>query len=213
MIKQVLSGILLLLLLASCYTPSLTLRNDVPIESLGICINYADSIDPKFINYVDNQFDHFIRRYNSTHTNVNIGRCTDPVVQSIQVNIESHTLVTPAGQVTGVIGSVAGLVGLPILMNAVESPVLLFIAFNPRNKTDLTYSASSDIAADTSEKRAITAMSSAYFGKLDRQNARQSKSFLKELETILANLKFSPVKSNIESEQTPKPLRTQKRFF
>lgn len=178
----------LLVLCASCVTPSVIVRQNTHIERLGIYLETGEHAIPIISNQFDTALDDFIETHNATPVRpFELFRAQANDSSTLRIKLLATRFVSPGDQTAGVFVSVAGL-SLPFIMLAADLPILIFFYYFPKVKSIAELSLSEDINGETQLKKETILTSPGFLKSPEKQVKAHAVSFDRFLKLLVTQV-------------------------
>ena len=203
-------SLVLLVLCASCATPSVIVRQNAHIERLGIYLEAGEHAIPLVGNQFGTALDNFIETYNATPGRPFVlFRAQANDSSTLRIKLLTTRLVSPGDQTAGVLVSMAGL-SLPFIMAAAEVPIVIFFYYFPNVKSMTELSLSEDINGATQLRREFILASPGFLKSPERQIEKHTVSFDRFLKLLVTQVarQTARKKMNAVAKRDMPPPRT-----
>lgn len=178
----------LLVLCASCATPSVLVRQNAHIEKLGIYLERGEHAIPIVINQFDTALDNFIETYNATPNQpFQVFRADANDSSTLRIKLVATRFVSPGDQTAGVLVSTLGL-SVPFLLAASDAPIILFFYYFPKVRSMTELSLSEDINGATELRREFILASPGFLQSTEKQIQKHRVSFDRYLKLLVTQI-------------------------
>jgi hypothetical protein len=175
----------LLMLCASCATPSVIVRQNAHIERLGIYLETGEHAIPIVTNQFDMTLDNYIEAHNAKPRRpFELFRAQANDSSTLRIKLITTQFVSRGDQTAGVLVSMAGL-SLPFLMAAADSPIVVFFYYFPNVKSMTELSLSADINGSTQAYQESVLASPGFLKSPENQIKKHTVSFERFLKQLV----------------------------
>ena len=194
----------LMLTAMSCAGPKVVLRPGVPIETIGINVDFMPGIPMKVRDGFDRSLNDFIMKHNaSNQAGFKVKRAQVGCTACLTIRVIETRLVRPGQQTAGVIVSLIGF-SLPVAMASAGSPFVLWFYYFPRANSFTELSLSDDINGAPAPVTPFVLHSPGFLKSPERQVEKHVVYFDKFLTALFDNIsaqykKHRPVRQSISA--------------
>jgi hypothetical protein len=178
----------LLVLCASCVSPSVIVRQNAHIERLGIYLDAGEHAIPIVSNQFETAVNKFIHSYNTTPNRAfELFRADANDSSTLRIKLITTRFVSPGDQTAGVLVSTLGL-SLPFMLAAADAPILIFFYYFPNVKSMTELSLSEDINGAPQLRREFILASPGFLKSPEKQIEKHTVSFEGWLKLLVAQI-------------------------
>jgi hypothetical protein len=130
----------------SCVTTNYSIKSDSKIETLSLCVKYADIVPDSIKTTFDRTITSFIINYNQEPHEFKLSMCNDSTNSALMINVTGTILVSNGRQVFSTIFTMVGF-SLPFIMIAANSPIIITFWMFPKDVSVLKLKLTEDITS------------------------------------------------------------------
>jgi len=179
-------ALLLCVLVCSCSSPQLVLKNPRP-EVLRVSLGFTEQVPDIVRNELETQFNNYVVWHNARPTGFKLELAEAYETVDLQFTVLASKLVTSGQQTAGVFLSMIGL-SLPIIMASAGAEFVVFFYYFPRTNSVMELALDPELSAGPLNKINYPVSSPGFLKSEQRQVARHGQYFFDTLRKIFVRM-------------------------